>query len=172
MSKRDLRLRHYPEYAGWLFAAGLLKVMPRRAAVLLARACAWLMHRVFRVRRDTLDENLRTAFGDTKSPEELDRIALGSMENALLTFFEFVQPEPLWGSVTRLFVELEGTEQTKQLHEGGGIVVTAHIGNWEAGGAYGVSVGGFPLAAVMKPIHNPLIDGAIVRAPRAHGDWS
>ena len=163
MSERKPQLQHYAEYAGWLFCAGLLKLLPRRATVLLARACAFAAYRVFRLRRDTMEENLRIAFGDSKSPKELDRIAIGSMENALLTFFEFVQPEPFFGSVVDLFVELEGMEQTEQMRDGGGIVVTAHIGNWEAGGSCGTSRHGFPMAAVMKPIHNPLVNGAIVR---------
>jgi KDO2-lipid IV(A) lauroyltransferase len=168
MSKRDLRPRHYLEYAGWLFAAGLLKLLPRRATVLYARLWAWILHRVFRLRRATLMENLRTAFGDTKTPKELDRIALRSLENMILTFYEFVQPEPFFGRAVDLITSCDASQAAQFLGRGA-IVITAHIGNWEALGSYGVLRLGLPLVALMKPIHNPLINAAVVRQRRRLG---
>jgi KDO2-lipid IV(A) lauroyltransferase len=160
-------LQHWLEYAGWRLVAGLLRPLPRRGFIVLADGLGWLMYAVLRVRRTVNDEQLQLALGAERSAAELRRIGLRSWQNAVLTFFEFLQPNANAASRWDAFDVKEGYEEHVRplLAQGAGIFLTAHIGNWEALSRLGAQ-GGFQIAAVAKPMHNPLVDRTIVENRR------
>jgi len=163
------RFIHYVEYAGWQAVSAAMHLLPRRLVVGLACMCGWLMFYVLRVRRHEVEANLAGAFGTRKSPAELRRIALEVYKNSVLTFFEFVGGGCSSADDKRYFMEPEGWDNAKQaLHGSHAIVVTAHIGNWEALGLYGRKIG-IRLVAFAKPLHNPLVNKAVLEERSRRG---
>lgn len=156
---------HRLEYAGWMLVTGGLKLIPRRGMILIADVAGWLLYYVARVRRDVIDSQLRMALGDEKSPGELTRIGCQSWQNVVLTFFEFLQPEPIGSAGRDEFLEMEGYEEyCRPLIKSGqpAFIVTAHMGNWEALGGLAPHHG-VHLAAIAKPMHNELVNNSILK---------
>lgn len=154
-----------------MLVAGVLKIVPRPLMIWSADVFGWLMYRVFRVRRQTVDSQLKLALGDTYNDKELEAIACKSWQNCVLTFFEFLQPSPLLSKGWDEFRDEEGYEEycAPLLREHGNvIVITGHIGNWEAMGSLSKreNVG---LAAVAKAMHNSLVDAHILKTRAARG---
>jgi KDO2-lipid IV(A) lauroyltransferase len=174
VTTNDYQRRHRPtvqhriEYAGWRLLTALLRWLPRRALVHVADALGWLLYSVLRVRRDVVDDNLRRAFGTEKSPAELRRLGLSSYQNAVLTFCEFIQPACAGGKALSLFRELKGVDEAAEFKTRPAVFLTGHIGNWEQLGA-AVQALGFPVDAILKPLHNPLIDRDVARRRREAG---
>lgn len=154
--------RHRVEYGAWLALAAALRWLPRRALVAVADVLGWLMYRVLRVRRRVVEENLAIAFGTTKTEKERDAIALRSYQNAVLTFCEFVRPDYVGEKALQLLTLPEITPLIREHRERPSVFLTAHIGNWELLGP-GMQALGVEIDAVLKPLHNPLIDRWVAR---------
>lgn len=163
MPRRKPTLLNYPAYILWRTVGVLLWFLPRRASILLADVFAFLMHRVLRIRRGVVMDNLTRAFGATRTPEELDRVARDAYRNSMLTFIEFVQPRTMWWNTLDLFEGFDGAEHFESVKGAPFIVVTAHMGNWESLGELAAKRYGLRLLAFMKPLHNHLINRAIVQ---------
>lgn len=171
MAKHRASFKHWLEYIGWMLVAGTLKLVPRPIMIPAADVFGWLMYHVLRVRRQTIDGQLRFALGTKYSTGELQKIARKSWQNCVLTFFEFLQPSPLLSKGWDEFREQEGYEEycKPMLAEyGNAIVITGHIGNWEALGAVGRREN-VELAAVAKAMHNPLVNDYILESRAKRG---
>ena len=64
-------------------------------------------------------------------------------------------------------VEFVGLDHLHALH-GGGFLIGAHIGNWEVGPLAALSVGK-KVAAIYRPLNNPLLAGLLERRQRHYG---
>lgn len=159
---RKPSFQHWLEYAGWRLLAIVLQRLPRRAVVRIADFLGWTMYRVLRIRRRVVEDNLRRAFGGSKSARELDDIALRSYQNAVLTFCEFINPHCIGQEALHLYREIQGMEHAEPFRKKPAVFLTAHIGNWELQGA-AVAALGFEMDAVLKPLHNPLIDREVAQ---------
>lgn len=170
-SRRDITLLHRVEYLGWKLITGILKFIPRRGMITFADFAGWVLYRVFGVRRDVIDSQLKLAFKEELSPERLHSIGQKSWQNAVLTFFEFIQPNPIGSAGWDKFFEREGfQEYCLPLIQSGrpALILTAHIGNWEALGNLGLEQG-VQIAAVAKPMHNSLVNDSILKSRAARG---
>ena len=164
MSRQKATFTHYLSYVAWHVMSATLWIMPRRAVVVLADFLAFLMHRLVRIRRKEVYNNLQRALGQTHSPDEISRIARDSYRNGLLTFLEFIQPHALFWEVVGIFEGFDGWDQFKAVSDKPYIIVTGHIGNWESLGEIGIRKAGIPrFVAFMKPMHNPLVNNSIVK---------
>lgn len=166
-----ITLQHRVEYAGWQLVTGTLKFVPRQVMIRFANAAGWMMYHALRVRREVVDGQLDRALGNTYSLNERRQIGCRSWQNCVLTFFEFVQPNPVGSAGWDNFREQEGFEEyCKPLLDAGenAIIITAHIGNWEALGGLGKREN-VSLAAVAKAMHNPLVNGSILRSRAKRG---
>src|SRR5215218_3275545 len=94
MKRRRPTILHYVEYAGWLLVGTALKLLPRRAMVIAADFTGWVLYAVLRLRRKDIDEQVELALGGELSPDRRREVGLRSWQNAVLTFFEFLQPNP------------------------------------------------------------------------------
>lgn len=138
--------------------------------VFIADSVGWLLYGVLRVRRTVIDEQLRIAFGDSITRSRLNVIGMQAWQNAVLTFFEFLQPEPLAAVGWDAFEHREGYAEhvLPLLERGNALILTGHIGNWEALGRLGPERN-FQISAVAKPMHNPLVNHAILKARARRG---
>jgi Kdo2-lipid IVA lauroyltransferase/acyltransferase len=158
---------HYLQAFGWIALAGFLKVLPRGAMIALADAAGRVMFSALRIRRQVVLDNLVTAF-PALSDEERLRIGLLSYQNLALSFFESIQPDSLWPSARHIFVgEHVNEEHYRGLLGKAAIVLTAHIGNWEA--MPNAVDEGITLAAIAKPLHNPIVDRMVTRQRERQG---
>ncbi len=113
--------------------------------------------------------NLRLALGDTLSEAELMHTAREAYANVALSFMEALLLPRFKGRLTTL-IDLSGWEMMdKNFQKGRGlIVVTAHLGNWEWGGA-AFPVTGNPFTVVVARQTNPFVDSDMNSVRQACG---
>ncbi len=167
--KRRARVRHGVEYALFRVAAGCARVLPRRWVEGLGGAAGWLAGCVLGVRREVARENLARAFPE-RSPAWRARVARESYRHlgrAAATTFRLARLTP---AEIVAASSVEGWEHLAEpvARGRGAILVTGHIGNWEAGGG-ALACRGLPLDVVVRPQNNPLFDRALLRARRRLG---
>lgn len=108
--------------------------------------------------RITAYQQLRRSFPE-KSPKECRRLALLSVRNAAKTMLEVLNSFRWTEEELQKSVTVEGIEHLDAaLAKGKGVLLlTAHYGNWELMGAR-LAQKGYPLAAIAKKLHDPLIE--------------
>jgi KDO2-lipid IV(A) lauroyltransferase len=154
-----------------MVAAGrTVTLLPAGLTVNIGAAEARVVARVLPLRRRVLRENLSIAFGDAISRGERDRIAREAYVNLAMLAVEslyigYARRE--W--VDSRFVGIEGREHLDALLSAGKphVIVSAHFGNWELGGAYFAHHRA--LLNLSKPLHNPLVQEEVAGARARHG---
>jgi Kdo2-lipid IVA lauroyltransferase/acyltransferase len=145
----------YPLYLLARLGAGLLLALPRSWALALANGIGHLGYGLVSRQRTKILENLKFAYGDTKSSEELETIGRGVMGHMLQTAVDFLRFATLSRDQAASFVEAgEAYSFCKDiLQEGKGLIImTAHFGNWELlAGIFGLQ--GFRGAVVGRRIY-------------------
>lgn len=164
MAMREHRptMGHWIEFAAWVAVSWALKPLPRRALVLLADAAGAFCYHVLRIRRKLVDANIAQALGDTHSLARRRAIARRSYQNSVLTFFEFLQPNPMFTPDWDSFARLEGIENARPFFGGRpALMVTGHLGNWEGMAAL-LERHDVRMVALAKPLHNPLVQRRVL----------
>ena len=117
--------------------------------------------------REIVLNNLKTVFGQEKSPNEIHLIAKKVFENLGMNLMEFFRLP--WLKIEDLegYVEPEGFENLRKAYEKGKgvIILTGHFGNWEMVGVF-YALMGYPFDVVVRDLDNPVMD-AFVRWVRA-----
>jgi KDO2-lipid IV(A) lauroyltransferase len=155
-----MKISHGLEYAGFSLITGLVQAVPASAAGEIAFILGNLAHTVLKSRRRIALENLRRAFGNTKSEPELDRIVHRVFLNVAMTTVEFArQPTLTREKILEMVPEYEGIEHFDRiLDEGrGAMLVTGHFGNWELLGAW-MAAKGYPTDFIVGRQHNEKVD--------------
>jgi KDO2-lipid IV(A) lauroyltransferase len=132
MAKR--RFHRYPLYLLARLAARVLLILPRSWALVLADGVGQLGYRLISRQRTKILENLKLAYGETKSSAEMEAIGRGVMGHMLQTAVDFLRFSTLSRDRVVSFVEAgEAYSFCKDiLQEGKGLIImTAHLGNWE-----------------------------------------
>lgn len=153
MAKR--KFYRYPLYLLTRLGAGLLLVLPRSLALALANGLGNLGYKFVARQRTKILENLKFAYGSTKSPAELETIGRRVMGHMLQTAVDFLHFAALSRDQAVSFVETgEAYSFCKDiLQEGKGLIImTPHMGNWELlAGIFGLQ--GFRGAVVGRRIY-------------------
>lgn len=136
-------------------AAFLLMLLPRFAALGLAKLAGVLGFYLVSRQREKALRSLRLAFGTEKSEAELRKIACGVFQNFSQTAIEILRLPRLSRKSLSNLVDLGDSVQVYEslLAEGKGLIaITAHIGNWELlAGAFGLM--GFRGAVIARKIY-------------------
>ena len=122
----------------WLFgvswvAAAVVSRLSRRGVLRLAGGLACLAYRFDRTGRRVAEANLALVYGEGFSRYRRDLLVRGSYRTAARTMLELA-----WFShkrverVTELYEMAVESQET--MGRGAGVIVSAHIGNWELGG--------------------------------------
>ena len=153
MAKR--RFYRYPLYLLTRLGAGLLLILPRSWALALANGVGYLGYWLVSRQRTKILENLKLAYGNTKSPAELETIGRQVMGHMLRTAVDFLRFARLSRDKAASFVEVGDAYSVCKdiLQEGKGLIImTAHMGNWELlAGIFGLQ--GFRGAVVGRRIY-------------------
>ncbi|HKD18013.1 MAG TPA: lysophospholipid acyltransferase family protein [Thermoanaerobaculia bacterium] len=158
------------EHVAFRLGDGLLAALPDRAA---ARVGGWLVRvyaRVGRSRRRILHANLRAAFPE-KSEAEIGRLARASADWLGTAFVEFLQVSGLDAEGIRDRVRVVGEEHLAAARaRGRGVfLLSAHFGGWELG-AIRAGLIGEPIAPVVRPLDNPLLEEELERRRTRFGN--
>ncbi len=148
---------------------GVFRALPLNSGIALARVIARLGFWFPKLRR-TGERNLQLAFPNLPEPERR-RLLLGSFKNLgrlLPIFSRFTRVE---GDSLKALIECEGLDHLQAALQGehGVILFTGHIGGWELS-SFGLSLFGYPLSFLVRPIDNPKIEAMIDRARRSFGN--
>jgi len=130
-----------------------------------------IAHAVLTSRRRVALDNLRRAFKNEKSEDEIAAITKNVFINIARSTIEITR-FPLLGKegVLKLVPEHSGSEYFEQVKkEGRGcVMVTGHMGNWELVGSW-VCALGYPISFLVGRQHNPYVHDAIVRYRKSTG---
>lgn len=157
------RARHRFELALFRVAAGLFRALPDRAGQALGRGFGRAYMRASRSRRRILFENLAAAFPE-KGEAEISRIAEASAGTLGAAFVEFLQVSAMSEEEIRARIRVVGEENLLEARaRGKGVfILSAHFGGWELG-AIRAGLMGEPIAPVVRPLDNPLLEQELAR---------
>lgn len=165
-----MKIRNYLEYIPFIAFAGLVRGIPRRPAMRFGRWMGSLARHLQPRRVRIARENLRRAFPEmpaSQRGELLDK----TFKHLGISFVEMLRLDLYAGrqDLERYF-RFEGLEHLNQVLElgRGGIMLTGHVGFWEAG-AFFLPQLGVRAGFVAKPMHNPLVDAYFERMRTANG---
>lgn len=159
MKKKYKLLKHFFYYISAIVISGLLLYIPRKIILSLGAILGELVFYLSKRERNKALKNLSTAFGDEKSPEEIYEICRNCFRNLVKGLMEFLQLPRLNSYNLNKLVKIEGQENLDNVLEKGkgGIILTAHIGNWELVGA-SLPLSGYKTSTIIRPVKLQLID--------------
>lgn len=164
---KPLLFRHRLEYAALLAFAPLIRALPRPLALRLGRRIGDVSRWFMSERRKLAQDNVSQAFPDWSTEQvkalvkrNFEQLGMSAMDSLRLDLFAADKPEE--------YFDIRGVEH---LHEAqalnrGVILLTGHLGFWEAG-HYVFPALGVPLDTIAKPLKNRLTDAYFYRT-RTH----
>jgi KDO2-lipid IV(A) lauroyltransferase len=150
------------EYAAVYLMLFVTRITPLIIVRIISNALGDILFFCVKKRRNIALENLRNAFKNEKSEQEIKEIARQSCRSFFFTFIEIVKLRYFFAKLDIInsfqsnaadIVKLFG--KAKEIHDeaGGCIFVTPHIGNWEIL-PHVFSAAGLHLAMVARPLDN------------------
>ena len=147
------------EYAMLRTACAVMNACPYAVVCVLAKAAARFAFSVLRINRRRTLERIAGVFPD-KSPAEVRRIALGSLQNIFLTAVEMQRAHRLdakWIERHVKDVHMYADRLKALVAEGRGVVIMVpHSGNWYMA-AWAMASCGVPLFAIAARQRNPYV---------------
>ncbi|MGQ9607846.1 MAG: lysophospholipid acyltransferase family protein [bacterium] len=131
------QIKHFTYYLLALVISRCVLILPRKITLNVGVLLGDLFFLLFRRERNKAFNNLFYAFGTEKSADQIYKICRGCFRNLGKGLLEFLQFPKLKPDNFRNFINIEGKQNIDEvLRRGkGGIVLTAHFGNWELVGA-------------------------------------
>ncbi len=156
-------LRHRAEHTLFRLAEGVVKRLPREGSANLGRRIAKIYFAFGQSRRRILLENLAAAFPE-KPPEEIEGIAQDCLDSFGATLMDFLGSSQLSREEILTRVTVVGQEHLERARaRGKGVfLLSAHFGSWEIG-AVRAGLLGEPIASVVRPLDNPLLEQELSR---------
>ena len=147
------------EYALTRVLVGTVALLPESLAYGIAGGAGRVFFRLARGRRRLALRFLRQAFGSDASTADLLRIGARATANLFKVAIDSVRLIR-WAQQGKLFQRVDTTE-INSLPKPPFIIVTAHLGCWEAG-AMALAALGHDVHVVVKAARNPLVDRWLV----------
>ena len=168
--RRRSAARNALELTAFRFAAGLLALLPRRAAAGLGARVVRAFARINSSRRRILLDNLLAAFPE-KDGAEIARLAGASAGWLGTAFVEFLQVSGMSEAQIRARVSVVGEEHlaVARARGRGVFLMSAHFGGWELG-AIRAGLITTPIAPVVRPLDNPLLERELERRRTRFGN--
>jgi len=151
-------------------AGAVIRLIPASAARLIGKLLGGAVFYLDRRHRRIALDNLRGAFGESKSDKEIRSIARDSFSQLGFNLVEFLRVPVINSKDWRSIFRVEGADRVREaFRRGRGIIfVLAHFGNWEYLG-FSPRLLGFRGAAVGQDIKNPAVDGLVKDTREAIG---
>ena len=146
----------------------LLGSLPETFAYAGIAALGRLYFRCSRKRQRYALEFLRQAYPEGKGDAELRRIGRVATGNFLKVSMDMIRVHRLLAA-GKLEERIDGIEELRRRFGGKGVlIVTGHLGSWEAGG-FAMALATKETHAIVRVFKNPLLQGFIERTRRAAG---
>lgn len=161
--------KHILAYAVLLIVAGLIRIVPLRAALALGWLAAATAHFIARTNVDRTRKRVREVLGPEVSEKQIRRVAWIAWRNLCFNAIDSLRFSQLTAEKIRRqpLAHLEPTLKNVQSEcDGGFILATPHMGNWEIAGIAGDLIG-LPLFTIARKQKNPLIDAYINKMRRS-----
>lgn len=153
------KLRYQIEYLALMLFSGLIRSLPRRAALALGRALGGLIRCAQPRRRKKAAENLRHAFPEM-SEQERERLLRENFRQLGITGVEMMCLDRYHNQrVIDDCFEFHGMEHLQSAFAlgRGTFLLTGHVGFWEAGTMI-LPMLGYPTDFVYKRVKNPYVE--------------
>ena len=152
----SISIKHYLEYYALRGIAALVRSLPRQRALAFGRVVGRLGMKVLPGRYRLAKRNIELALPEL-DPAEVEAVVYKNFESIGVGGVEMLRLDMFDHEDFKHYFDTEGIDY---LHEAlalnrGVILLTAHLGFWEAG-HFVMSELGIPTAAVAKPLKNPL----------------
>ncbi len=158
------------EYSLFRSLIFIVNLLPLQTALSLAGFLGGLGFHLLKKKREIALTNLRAAFKNEKSEEEINRIARASFQNLAKTAFEFVRIPSIVKHGRKIWKFEKESVAVDAYRQGRGlIVILAHFGNWELMGISGASIAGRSIYAIARPVKNPFVYAYIRNLRKAGG---
>ena len=148
----------------WFYrgVAFFVRLLPLPVAYWLGLRICDLFYFLNRRGRRAVRENLRVVYehqGLLPSRRLLDGCARKMFQYFGKYLADFIRYRKLTPAGVRDHVSIQGLDQLEEIRRSprGAILLTAHVGNWELGGAFIASMG-IPLHAVVRPVPSPALE--------------
>jgi KDO2-lipid IV(A) lauroyltransferase len=143
-------------YLSYLFLKGfsfVLNLLPEKFSLWVGRQLGRVMYYLDLEHRKVAIQNLRVAFGQEKSEEEIRSIAKRSLQNLGMSAVEFFRLPEMDMRGFEKKVDIEGLEIYKKAldNERGILLLLSHFGNWELMGLMSKFLGS-PVTVIARPI--------------------
>ena len=150
-------------------ANGLARVLPLSWLRAIATGFGYLLCLLIPSRQRMAAENIRKAFGDRFTTTECRQIARRATINIAKTMLELLKMQYLRPEQVEKLVSLEGLEHLQAPHQRGQgvILLTAHFGNWELGGAR-ITAERYPMVVIARDASEHFSASVINRARTRH----
>jgi len=148
----------------------VMSLLPLRSALGLGKALGAVCYRLAGSRRTLALSNIRRAFGDSKSEGEVCEIAAGMFRSLGMMLVEFARLRSVDKAYIDKYVSFEGLEHFERAVKRGkgAVCLTAHYDNWELLNA-ALSLKGFPMGVVARPLDNPYLNSYTEKVRSAFG---
>lgn len=163
-------IAHRLEYLAALFGMKLAQSLSPEAADRFGVAVGKLLYHAKPSRQSIAFANLKASLGNAHTDDEYREIVRRTFLTIGRTFVEFARFRALGREGVRNIVTGEGAAILEKVYaEGkGGIIVTAHFGNWELLGAW-VAAMGYPMDFLVGRQSNLLVDEMLISFRREMG---
>ena len=156
------RLNQRIVYLFFMLFGVLVRRMSRRRFERFSCLIGDVAYHVLRVRRALVETNLSLTFPE-KPSDEIGSIAQNVYRRQVLNLFEVLRLPLLKNRIDAAkLLDIDGREFLRRTKESGkgGVVISAHFGNWEL---LGICTGMLvtPMNIVVKKLKNPFIDARI-----------
>ncbi len=150
-------------------ANGLARVLPLGWLRTIATGFGYILCLLVPSRQRMAAENIRKAFGDRFTAAQRRAIARQSTINISKTMLELLKMQYLRPEQVEKLVSLEGLKHLQAPHQRGQgvILLTAHFGNWELGGAR-ITAEGYPMVVIARDASEQFSASVINRARTRH----
>jgi KDO2-lipid IV(A) lauroyltransferase len=155
--------KYIVEYAALVLIAGGVRILPLHAALALAWVFAAGSHFIGKIKVERTHQRIRDVFGDHYSEKEIRHIAWISWRNLFFNATDALRfPMLTLKKIKKLpIAKLESQlKEITEKRDGGIILATPHMGNWEIAGI-AADLAGLPIFAIARKQKNPLVDGFI-----------
>ena len=172
--KRGNRLQHWLVYLVLRITICVVQSLPIDSCGQLAQFLAWVCYDCLKIRRSTVDENLRHAFPQD-SAKIREQIAREMWQHIVLMVCELAHmPRKIHDTNWRDHVSMSPADircfVKYLLDERPAVVVSGHFGNFEVGGII-AGLLGFPTFTVARPLDNPYLQNFITRFREGTGQF-
>jgi len=141
----------YLEYFFVKILGSIVRTLPQRLVVYIGGVIGSFFYFVDRRHIKISLNNLKNAFGITKTSSELKAIARQSFMNLSQSFFEVLLFPKFNRRFLDKFITIEGRENLDKVRSQGkgGILLTAHFGNWELSAVW-AGLNGYPISVLAR----------------------